>query len=1030
MKPIDHPHFKLTRFGRSPLRPGASPSRLRRYLIGWWALTALLLPLLFVCFPGPSTLAQTTQRPSIDLLLVVDESGSMWQENDKEPEVEKITSPSKNPLPSGDGSRRIETIKLLVELLQLEKLKDTRVGILLFSQDVTLVTPDYLDKDNKPYQKLNGEQPNLTCQKPIFIDMSDQGKVRNLIGSLKQAHIDYFSQARNTWTDTRTALQIAQRVFDPASGCRSGITPTKVMTVITDGVPETAQFPSNDGKNDNWKKNYLPGVWQRLNEISTKKNPNTVSLFTVLVTPDAVTKQNLGLSDSEPNPWITATSGSYDPVPNTGCSQRYLYASTNIEIPEAASNLVACMTGSTPGVSKVVEKNSTEKISFFPNYQAVTLIINKLDRDSVVTIKRPDASGEPTIVVDAKDNYIFPAGSEPPKLDPYYQLFQFNQFKEDPVRGYYWKGNWSVSVNDKAQITFRPLIREDGYKLAFVKPRPELKSWPASRPMPLQLQVAYTNKEGKLVDPYDDKADSSYKLTKPAKNVQAKLVRAKAPETSLGVVVLQYNPTTKTYFTAPDQSIAIPKEVDENDPYQVVVTGDLDETGKTLSSNKRDLNIGPYYWLDVISPKPNSTPEVKDLKVQVQLHKGANQIAASSSLGDLGALNGSIKADLINDKGAPISSPQPCNPGATAFDCDLTLTLNIPNGNYNLRVGVYEKDGKLRELDDSVVLVPLTIKGGIIVVVPPTVAPTTAANLPPTLQPVVPATATAAPTPQPTPSPVSVEADLTGLWIFLLVLALLVAVIVAVIVLLPRLNTLQGVSISNDLNAGLVRTPLKGRSQSLTLNHRPYSGANDIQPGPTLTISASERPPKSLSLQLSGGPAAPVIIRGVPAPSTGAATTNDRETLVQVGATTYRILNPHVRSSGPSGPPPPNYQSGGYSGPDGNTEPVGLFNQQPANRYSTGANAAPNEQTVDLFNNPDGWTTEPLNGRPPAPAPGYNPGYPPPPPAGYNNGPGPNRGGNAPNGPGFRDARTESTTSDTTNPDIDLFNSSNPDNRR
>jgi len=857
--------------------------------------------------PTPLAQAQTNTPPNqFDLLLLIDESGSMWrdQANDAPPPPRTINGQL---VYDYANVRRIKSSDNLIEFLHLEGQKLTRVGVLLFSDDVSYVTPQSWktnpDKNNlaPAFKSINNQQSldNLTCSSPIFTDLGDTTERQALIDALNAAHSDYAKPERSSWTDTKRALQVAKSVFSSESCRPNGSQRTKVMAVLTDGVPETQAFPSKSGTNlnPNWQKNYLPQVWSEFDNITAGKDTtNSVSLFTILVTGEGITNKNLGLPDTASNPWKEAVNKSHDPIPGSTnpCPNRYLFVPTANEIPIVFNIMSACLSGKAYQPPINVGKGQQKKYFFESNYSEVTLIINKQDPNTKVTIYRPlsdggTATADPNAEVKPNDLVLFQSGNIP-SLKQDYETYRF--IKKNNVDGKYpWVGNWLVTVDNTADISFTPLLSKTGYTFNLLNPASDIKDWSAARPMPLQVGIVQQD---------DQQPAGSGKV---AQNVVAKLVKTNgaggAVDSSFSPITTNLTPNDSSYNTDPAKPLAIPK--DANGYYNVEITGTLDNQPLTLT---HAYNIAPAKWLQFLTPTSNSSLGADKLHVQVQLFYGDKQQPSGMSLSSGDVVNASLLPVDSNGK-VGTAAPKSCKAATNGkdFDCDfVALTQPVTPGNYVVRAGLYT-NGKLTELSE--VDLPLNVTAAPLpptVVEPPsTVAPVGTTQV--SLNPIVPPTTTVAPLPATTivvqPIPVDPPATTNDLsWLLWLLLFLVVAGIMLFVVLfvLPRRNTLNGLYYSSTVTG---RTPLKGRSYNLKMRFQTDQLSTADQAGPTLVISAVTTKPKAVKYQLQPGPAMPpVLLNGAPLGPGGSTSSGERETVVQVGDfTTYTITNPNGKAS-------------------------------------------------------------------------------------------------------------------------------------
>lgn len=175
-------------------------------------VAVLAFVILLVSHQAPSVRGQTIETPKLDVVLIVDESDSMWDVND---------------IPKA----RVDALNLLIDTLGARDRalgEDVRVSIIAFGSEAQLVLP-------------------FTPVNTSTVDTIKQ-QYRNFNESLASPNtVD--GDVGMGWTNVLHALQIAEDLLtntDPTTGHRPDHKP--VIIIMSDGKPETNEV--NEGVSD------------------------------------------------------------------------------------------------------------------------------------------------------------------------------------------------------------------------------------------------------------------------------------------------------------------------------------------------------------------------------------------------------------------------------------------------------------------------------------------------------------------------------------------------------------------------------------------------------------------------------------------------------------------------------------------------------------------------------------------------------------------------------------------------------------
>lgn len=363
-----------------------------------------LLGLLAVLLGGllplaqPAT-AQDIENPKLDLVIIVDESGSMWFDTDKPRE-------------------RINALNLLMDTLASEGETGDKVRVSLIAFGSAELTEVIL-----PFTPVNS----------------------NTVDDIKQVYQDYNDDLANPpngrvvglgWTDVLHALNLAEEVFtDPRNGHLQSHKPA--IIILTDGKPETDDV--NEGVSDYSRKidQYIDQVFAKASQFQsppggmfyydgpcTAPKEGVVSIYTIAI------REGATLDEIYRDIWsklAEKNGGDYKASPE-GLTLGALGGSYY----EIWCDLTCCnsrLERITPPMERLYTVSNV--------YKRIIFTVLKDNPDVEVEIYRP---GSTTPITESEDQVIV------------------NQSLKDEVwsigRSDPWVGNWTVKLTGSGQVWF------------------------------------------------------------------------------------------------------------------------------------------------------------------------------------------------------------------------------------------------------------------------------------------------------------------------------------------------------------------------------------------------------------------------------------------------------------------------------------------------------------------------------------------------------------------------------------------------
>jgi hypothetical protein len=421
--------------------------RTRFRFIHWFSLGMLMsitLSLATLAQAHPSVQApmrQDNTSNNLDLILLIDESGSAWDHTDPEPEPGFSAEQWQNrKLP-----QRIQSAQLLVNLLAAEpRNTDHRVAVYLFGTE--------------------------THQVVTMSSVRDDYKAIN-----EQIQKDHYAKGNMYWTDTKTAFTKAyEKLVEYPDPHRR-----RAVVIITDGRPETEEANLQDGadstRGQTYRNDYLPQNSAKINEINelsgigcnqTDVNPGKVFLLAV----------GQAAMDTEDDTYWTKTLGNHYRVVNN-------YSVLNGEVSLLAAQILCSVGGDMslperpPYTHSFTVPSNTSHIKF-------TIVRNDPASESLVT---PPGQNKPITSETAGVRVIESDNS---------QVWSIERDQFDRT----WAGDWIVSVPDgNADVQIAITYVQSEYSIGLLEPAIEVNRHPAGKPLHVVAHIL--NKENQ---PYQD----------------------------------------------------------------------------------------------------------------------------------------------------------------------------------------------------------------------------------------------------------------------------------------------------------------------------------------------------------------------------------------------------------------------------------------------------------------------------------------------------------------------------------------------
>jgi len=391
--------------------------------------------------PQITTAQQNTVAPKVDLVILVDESGSMWQTTDIE-------------------GKRVDAFNLLIDSIGLydNATEDFRVSVIAFgSTDKSQIIMKF-----KPVNVSTVEEIKKIYKK--FYDQLDTPNEKGVKAGLR-------------WTDVLQGLKLAEEVLvDPSNGHSSDYKPA--ILILSDGKPETETI--NEAIPDANQKiaAYIEQIFSQANSLSSEPGgkfdyqgvceplkQGYVSIYTVIIRDGVILPPNYD------NIWrrlAEQNGGDYFPAKDPDQPLRLPELG---EIYDTIQKKLKCQNIGDKFMEKKVPNESAYQVESI--YKSIQFQILKDTPNVEVEIYRPDGT-----LVESSDSLVI-----------------LNRSLQDEVwsiqKGDVWAGKWKVLLKGSGTVYFKYTTTQDAYR---VTPEQLPKRFiRACSPLDVALQVNGSN---------------------------------------------------------------------------------------------------------------------------------------------------------------------------------------------------------------------------------------------------------------------------------------------------------------------------------------------------------------------------------------------------------------------------------------------------------------------------------------------------------------------------------------------------------
>jgi hypothetical protein len=803
--------------------------RIASILLMLLAFSSMLAPALRVSYAQ-----DTKDERKFNVVILVDESGSMWVDTDKEERDPNKASDPNTGLPVYlTPAARITAVESLLTSMSGELGDATfNVGIVTFGTDVKVAFP---------MQPLAGN-----------LDPAVRGLVK--------AHTEYEPEPTVQYTNSRDAIRSAQDMLFDANG-NSRSPGTNIVLMISDGVPESRETLEAQGERQ----------VQLREALRNEVRDNVASLTNAQGQFISIIVNTSGSSYARANYdfWSSiATQVASNPQSSTGGSCGFWKVEDTSLLFRYTRGVLECIlrraTAIPPEIPLPPGVKSLQAVEDYT--REFVLTIRKNDPNTKIDLRRPNGN---TINKQTNND----SGDEV-TYSGFYHTESY-RIKHPAGSKSSWAGCWTVEIapdstgRADANVSFVVIARGD-YSLAFEKPLTQV--WPVGKPMPVSVGVY--SEPNQSVDPNSIQLNQTMGLNVETPNGEVH------SENLVGVGTNYEGRYTRNELEGSYVLTSTISSAQLHKPSPAVEAGGCKNTGADLQANQisgqTTISMKLIPWVDLVQPRPDSTTTSDKLQVRAKLMLGTNPYTpAAGSADQIELAAGLTSAASPKRKAASMELlPDRATPGE--YTSRVGAVGDLPAGVYTMTVRL---DSILNgENSSDVAQIRLTLgQAPTRTPVPPTatpVLPTETAVPEPTI------VVTVAPTPVPTPPCASPDCSSPPSFPWFLVLgALAVGALGAGGLLAYRSLTggarMDGVRVSSFTGSEVVN--LKGKSMPHDLGGArvkftaaPGTGQPSIQ-----VISSSE----------------PVSINGLPQePGTaGAAIPLNQGDEIQVGNETYTV---------------------------------------------------------------------------------------------------------------------------------------------
>jgi hypothetical protein len=568
--------------------------KLRGILACLWLLLAAIALLPYQASPTQAKPA-LQEEPKYNIVLLIDESGSMWCErcNDTEaPNLDVVPKDDWLPLYETPPMRLKAVEGLMANMAVEPKVTNFNVGIVAFHSKATTVTP--------------------------LQQVGDADNLRNMIKALYQNHESVFKEWKDSaargqplTTNTAEAIQQAYDMLFEASGVPKIKEGKNVVLMISDGVPEVR------GSSKSAEHSKTAQLVQKL--TGNKAQFISLLIFNPSARPEAQVK------DEDRNFWADLAKG---PGAVQACD--YWEVSDSKLLFQSTQNILRCiLTGNTTQPPVFTLTEGTPKQFAVESYiKEVSVTIKKNNPRTVVEVLRPNGNPLPKM----------PSGTDAGDTISYRSVGSSESYRIAHPSGTTnsWVGCWTVTVkaaeeaDKRVPVEFVPVAYAADYSLKFN--RPEASVWQVGKPLPVEVELLDNNGQG--INPTALGVNDPLSL----------LVRRPDDTSGSQPLPLQGASYTGQYkadvegsyvFTATINAANLLKS--SNLGCQSILQS---QPGQIAAGRRIEMKLQP--WLDLQSPKQGEQVRSDQFKAQAQVMMG-NQGAQNDSL-----VQGEVKAEIIN----------------------------------------------------------------------------------------------------------------------------------------------------------------------------------------------------------------------------------------------------------------------------------------------------------------------------------------------------------------------------------------------
>lgn len=636
----------------------------------------------------PQAQAQDNNSPrQFNVVILLDESGSMWVDTDKEiPEVGKpvpVDAATGLPLYTSAPARITAVQSLLTAMSGEWGAARFNTGIIAFGTEATTIVD---------------LQPAATNLESNVKKLWDSHKtIRDSLATNRQ------------YTNTRDALRLANQLLYYEDGTPKAGDPrhpgTNVVLMISDGVPETLQTVGST--DPNVREPLYTEVRAEIEQLTNRK-----ARFISMILSTNPASQNVNYDF-----WAniaTQVAANLSTAQGTGDSSCGFWKINSSDVlGNNALGVLQCLLGNPPPGPNPprLDQTHTEGVYGVEEYANELLItINKNNPQIRVEVLRPGSSTP--IRASANDQGDTVDHTNAGLTEGYH-------IKHNPGSTAPWVGCWTIRMSAQApeipnaQVDFITITSGD-YILRFDKPSSPV--WPVGKPLPLMVGV-YSNTQ-QLVNPGTVKLDPTVSLDVSGPGQAQTLNLAGSGAVYEGL----YNGNTVAGAYTLTASIS-GTELHRPSSATVACPNTNIQAGKLTRTLPLDVRLIP--WVALVEPSPDSNMPSDDFQVRARVMTGTNALTLAP--GD------SVQLDVELDKGGGQSTSfrlesDPNSPAEFLGKPGTDTVLD--SGTYTLTVVLLSKVGGKSTTDTAQARISLIQPPPATATTGPTTLPTVTITLP------------------------------------------------------------------------------------------------------------------------------------------------------------------------------------------------------------------------------------------------------------------------------------------------------------